>query len=136
MSQSRTGYGNLFIIHKEFNMHFELDTYRETLDQRFINENLTPVNDGEQIKIFHASVFVEALLKNPYSEDVYWGMVREATFSDTQEGGVNLKINNYINSEIEKYPNVKQRAHICKWLETESTIIFNENAEPYNDMKI
>ena len=136
MSSSRTGYGNLFIVNREFNMQFELDTYRETLDQRFVNENLTPVNDGEQIKIFHASVFVEALLKNPYSEDVYWGMVREATFSDTHEGGVNAKINNYINSEIEKYPNVKQRAHTFKWLQTTSTIIFNENAEPYNSMKI
>ena len=64
-------------------MQFELDKYKETLDQRFVNENLTPVNDGQQIKIFHTSVFVEALLKNPYSEDVYWGMIREATFSDT-----------------------------------------------------
>ena len=44
-------------------MHFELDTYREILDQRFVNENLTPFNDGEQIKIFHASVWIEALLK-------------------------------------------------------------------------
>ena len=136
MSSSRTGYGNLFIVNREFNMHFELDTYRETLDQRFINENLTPVNDGEQIKIFHASVWIEALLKNPYSEDVYWGFTRHATFSDSHAGGVNAKINEYINSEIEKYPSVKQRAHICKWLETASTIIFNENAEPYNDMKI
>ena len=136
MSPSRVGYGNLLIIHKEFNMHFELDKYKETLDQRFVNENLTPVNDGEQIKIFHASVWIEAVLKNPYSEDVYWGFTRHATFSDSNAGGVNAKINKYINSEIEKYPNVKQRAHICKWLETESTIIFNENAEPYNDMKI
>ena len=63
MISSITGYGNLFIIHKEFNMHFELDKYKETLDQRFVNENLTPVNDGEQIKIFHASVWIEALLK-------------------------------------------------------------------------
>ena len=117
-------------------MHFELDKYKETLDQRFVNENLTPVNDGEQITIFHASVWVEALLKNPYSEDVYWGFTRHATFSDSHAGGVNAKINKYINSEIEKYPNVKQRAHICKWLETESTVIFNENAEPCNDMKI
>ena len=136
MNSSRTGYGNLFIIHKEFNMHFELDTYRETLDQRFVNENLTPVNDGEQIKIFHASVWIEALLKNPYSGEVHWGFTRHATFSDSHAGGVNAKINKYINSEIEKYPNVKQRAHICKWLETESTIICNENAEPSNDMKI
>lgn len=44
-------------------MRFELDKYRETLDQRFVNENLTPVNDGEQIKIFHASVWVDSLLK-------------------------------------------------------------------------
>ena len=44
-------------------MRFELDKYKETLDQRFVNENLTPVNDGEQIEIFHASVWVEALLK-------------------------------------------------------------------------
>ena len=117
-------------------MHFELDTCREILDQRFVNENLTPVNAGEQIKIFHASVWIEALLKNPYSEEIYWGFTRHATFSDTHQGGVNAKINNYINSEIEKYPNVKQRAHICKWLETESTIIFNENAEPCNSMKI
>ena len=117
-------------------MHFELDKYKDTLDQRFVNENLTPVNDGEQIKIFHASVWIEALLKNPYSEDVYYGFTRHATFSDSQAGGVNAKINKYINSEIEKYPNVKQRAHICKWLETSSTIIFNENAEPCNDMKI
>lgn len=50
-------------LKKEFNMRFELDKYKETLDQRFVNENLTPVNDGEQIKIFHASVWVEALLK-------------------------------------------------------------------------
>ena len=126
----------MFIVHNEFNIHFELDKYKETLDQRFVNENLTQVNDGEQIKIFHTSVWIEALLKNPYSGDVYWGFTRDATFSDTHEGGVNAKINKYINSEIEKYPNVKQRAHICKWLETESTIIFNENAEPYNDMKI
>ena len=118
---------------KEFNMHFELDKYKETLDQRFVNENLTPVNDGEQIKIFHASVWIDALLKNPYSGEVYWGFVRHATFSDTREGGVNAKINKYINSEIEKYPNTKQRVHICKWLETESTVIFNENAEPYVD---
>ena len=117
-------------------MHFELDTYREILDQRFVNENLTPVNDGEQIKIFHASVWIEALLKNPYSGEVYWGFTRHATFSDSHAGGVNAKINEYINSEIEKYPSVKQRAHICKWLETESTIIFNENEEPYDDMKI
>ena len=55
-------------------MHFELDKYKETLDQRFVNENLTPVNDGEQITIFHASVWIEALLKNPYSEDVYWAL--------------------------------------------------------------
>ena len=75
-------------------------------------------------------------IKNPYSEDVYWGFTRHATFSDSRAGGVNAKINKYINSEIEKYQNVKQRVHICKWLETESTIIFNENAEPYNDMKI
>ena len=54
----------------------------------------------------------------------------------THEGGVNSKINNYINSEIEKYPNVKQRAHTFKWLQTISTIIFNENEEPYNSMKI
>lgn len=121
---------------KEFNMHFELDTYRETLDQRFVNENLTPVNDGEQIKIFHASVWIEVLLKNPYSGNVYWGFTRHATFSDSHACGVNAKINNYIKSEVEKYPNVKQRAHICKWLETASTIIFNENAEPSNDMKI
>lgn len=114
-------------------MHFELDTYRETLDQRFVNENLTPVNDGEQIKIFHASVWIEALLKNPYSRNVYWGMMREVTFSDTHEGGVNSKINKYINSEIEKYPNMKQRVNIRKWLETKSTIIFNENAEPFID---
>ena len=111
-------------------MHFELDKYKETLDQRFVDENLTPVNDGEQIKIFHASVWVDALLKNPYDEEVYWGWTRHATFSDTHECCVNAKINDYINSEIERYPNVKQRAHICKWLETESTIIFNENAEP------
>lgn len=111
-------------------MHFELDKYKGTLDQRFVNENLTPVNDGEQIKIFHASVWVDALLKNPYSEEVYWGMVREATFSDAHNGSVNAKINEYINSEIEKYPNVKQRVRICKWLETTSTIIFNEHAEP------
>ena len=117
-------------------MHFELDTYRETLDQRFVNENLTPVNDGEQIKIFHASVWIEALLKNPYDEHVYWGFERHATFSSTHQGGVNAKINNYINSEVEKYPNVKQRAHISKWLQTTSTIIFNENAEPCNSMKI
>ena len=136
MSSLRTGYGNLFIIHKEFNMHFELDKYKDTLDQRFVSENLTPVNDGEQIKIFHTSVWVEALLKNPYSGDVYWGFIRHATFSDSHAGGVNAKINKYINSEIEKYPNVKQRAHTCKWLETTSTIIFNENAEPSNDMKI
>ena len=136
MSSSRTGYGSLFIIHNEFNMHFELDKYKETLDQIFVNENLTPVNDGEQIKIFHASVWIEALLKNPYSGEVYWGFTRHATFSDTHQGGVNAKINNYIKSEVEKYPNVKQRAHIAKWLETTSTIIFNENAEPYNDMKI
>ena len=44
-------------------MHFELDKYKETLDQRFVNENLTPVNDGEQIKIFHASVCIDTLLK-------------------------------------------------------------------------
>ena len=117
-------------------MYFELDEYRETLDQRFVNENLTPVNDGEQIKIFHASVWVDALLKNPYSGEVYWGFVREATFSDTHQGGVNAKINNYIKSEVEKYPSVKQRAHICKWLETTSTIIFNENADPHDSMKI
>lgn len=117
-------------------MHFELDKYKETLDQRFVNENLTPVNDGEQIKIFHASVWIEALLKNPYDEHIYWGFERHATFSDTHQGGVNAKINNYIKSEVEKYPNVKQRAHICKWLETASAIIFNENAEPSNDMKI
>lgn len=55
-------------------MHFELDKYKDTLDQRFINENLTPVNDGEQIKIFHASVWIEALLKNPYSGNVYWDL--------------------------------------------------------------
>ena len=122
-----------FDTDKEFNMHFELDKYKETLDQRFVNENLTPVNDGEQIKIFHASVWIDALLKNPYSEEVYWGSVRHATFSDTREGGVNAKINKYINSEIEKYPNTKQRVHICKWLETESTVIFNENAEPYEE---
>ena len=95
-----------------------------------------PANDGEHIKIFHASVWIEALLKNPYSGDVYWGFIRHATYSDTHQGGVNAKINKYINSEIEKYPSVKQRAHICKWLETASTVIFNENAEPYNDMKI
>lgn len=112
-------------------MHFELDTYRETLDQRFVNENLTPVNDGQQIKIFHASVWVDALLKNPYSEEIYWGWKRHVTFNDTHEGGVNAKINNYINSEIEKYPNMNQRVEICKWLETTSKIIFNENAEPY-----
>ena len=117
-------------------MHFELDTYRETLDQRFVSENLTPVNDGEQIKIFHASVWIDALLKNTYSGEVYWGFIRHATFSDSHAGGVNAKINKYINSEIEKYLNTKQRVHICKWLETESTVIFNENAEPYNDMKI
>ena len=40
-------------------MHFELDKYKETLDQIFVNENLTQVNDGEQIKIFHASVWVD-----------------------------------------------------------------------------
>ena len=114
-------------------MHFELDKYREILDQRFVNENLTPVNDGEQIKIFYASVWVDSLLKNPYREQVYCGCTRHTTFSDTHEGGVNAKINNYINSEIEKYPNVKQRAHICKWLETTSTVIFNENAEPFID---
>lgn len=117
-------------------MHFELDKYKDTLDQRFINENLTPVNDGEQIKIFHSSVWIEALLKNPYSGNVYWGFTRQATFSDSRAGGVNAKINNYIKSEVEKYPNVKQRVHICKWLETASTIIFNENAEPSNSMKI
>lgn len=111
-------------------MQFELDKYKETLDQRFVNENLTPVNAGEQIEIFHASVWVEALLKNPYSEEVYWGFSRHATFSDSRAGGVNAKINSYINSEIEKYPNVKQRAHTAKWLETTSTIIFNENSEP------
>ena len=49
-------------------MHFELDKYRDILDQRFVNENLTPVNDGEQIKIFYASVWVDSLLKNPYRE--------------------------------------------------------------------
>ena len=117
-------------------MQFELDKYKETLDQRFVNENLTPVNDGEHIKIFHASVWIEALLKNPYSGNIYLGFTRHATFNDTDEGGVNAEINKYINSEIEKYPNVKQRAHTCKWLETESTIIFNENAEPCDDMKI
>ena len=122
-------------LKKEFNMRFELDKYKETLDQRFVNENLTPVNDGEQIKIFHASVWVEALLKNPYSEEVYWGFTRHATFSDTHQGGVNAKINNYINSEIEKYPSVKQRVHIAKWLETTSTIIFNENAEPTKEIQ-
>lgn len=116
-------------------MRFELDKYKETLDQRFVNENLTPVNDGEQIKIFHASVWVEALLKNPYSEEVYWGFERHATFSDTHQGSVNAKINNYINSEIEKYPNVKQRAHVSKWLQTTSTIIFNENAEPTKEIQ-
>ena len=63
MISSITGYGNLFIVHNEFNMHFELDKYKETLDQRFVNENLTTVNNGEQIKIFHASVWIEALLK-------------------------------------------------------------------------
>ena len=98
MISSITGYGNLFIVHNEFNMHFELDKYKETLDQRFVNENLTQVNDGEQIKIFHASVWIEALLKNPYSEDVYWGFTRHATFSDSHAGGVNAKINKYINS--------------------------------------
>ena len=46
-------------------MHFELDKYKDTLDQRFVNENLTPVNDGEQIKIFHAVVWVDSLLKKP-----------------------------------------------------------------------
>lgn len=116
-------------------MQFELDKYKETLDQRFVNENLTPVNDGEQIEIFHASVWVEALLKNPYSEEVYWGFNRHATFSDSRAGGVNAKINNYIKSEVEKYPNVKQRAHICKWLQTTSTIIFNENAEPTKEIQ-
>ena len=116
-------------------MQFELDKYKETLDQRFVNENLTPVNAGEQIEIFHASVWVEALLKNPYSEEVYWGFTRHATFSDSRAGGVNAKINNYIKSEIEKYPNVKQRAHTAKWLETTSTIIFNENAEPTKEIQ-
>ena len=82
-------------------MHFELDKYKATLDQRFVNENLTPVNDGEQIKIFHASVWIDALLKNPYSGNIYWGWKREATFSDMREGGVNAKINDYINSEVE-----------------------------------
>ena len=112
-------------------MRFELDKYLETLDQRFVNENLTPVNDGEQIKIFHAVVWVDSLLKNPYSEEVYWGWTRHATFSDSHAGGVNAKINNYIKSEVEKYPNVKQCAHICKWLETTSMVIFNENVEPF-----
>ena len=51
-------------------MHFELDKYKETLDQRFVNENLTPVNDGEQIKIFHASVWIEALLKT-HTVEIY-----------------------------------------------------------------
>lgn len=46
------------------------------------------------------------------------------------------KINNYINSEMEKYPNVKQRAHICKWLETTSTVIFNENCRAIFRLKM
>lgn len=66
----------MFIIHKEFNIHFELDIYLETLDQRFVNENLTPVNDGEQIKIFHASVWVDSLLKT-HTAKRYIGAVQD-----------------------------------------------------------
>lgn len=111
-------------------MIFELVPYKKTLDQRFVNENLMPFTDGEQVDIFHASVWVDALLKNPYSEEVYWGGGESVSFDDTCEGGVNAKINGYINKMTEKYPNTKMRFRVHKWLETATTIIFNENADP------
>lgn len=113
-------------------MIFELAPYKKTLDQQFVNENLTPFTEGEQIEIFHASVWVEALLKNPYSGEVYWGWGNTSkSFDDSCEGGVNAKINDYINKMTEKYTDIKLRFHVHKWFETTTTIFFNENAEPY-----
>lgn len=113
-------------------MIFELVPYKKILDQKFVNENLMPFNENEQIDHFHATVWANALLKNPYSEEVYWGWCNESkSFDDTCEGGINTKINNYINKMTEKYPDIKIRFRVHKWLETEATAIFNENAEPY-----
>ena len=111
-------------------MIFELAPYKKILDQKFVNDNLTPSTDGEQVEIFHASVWVEALLKNPYSGEVYWGWNKKVSFDDTCESGVTVKIRDYISIMMEKYPNTKLRFHIHKWFETTTTIIFNENAEP------
>ena len=112
-------------------MIFELVPYRKTLDQKFVNENLTPFAENEQVEYFHATVWAEALLKNPYSNEVYWGWCNESvTFDDIHKGGINAKINDYINKMIEKHPNTKIRFRVHKWLETDAKIIFNENAEP------
>lgn len=79
-------------------MIFELVPYKKILDQKFVNENLMPFTENEQIDSFHATVRSSALLKNPYSKEVYWGWCNESeSFSDTCEGGINAKINNYIN---------------------------------------
>ena len=111
-------------------MIFKLVPYKKILDQNFVNENLMPFNENEQIEIFHASVWIEALLKNRYSEEVYWGWNKHESFDDTCIGGINVKINDYINKMTEKYPNTKLRFHVHKWFETVATAIFNENAEP------
>lgn len=113
-------------------MIFELIPYKKILDQKFVNENLKPFAENEQIDHFHATVWANALLKNPYSGKVYWGWYNESkSFDDTCEGGINAKINDYINKMTEKYPDIKIRFSVHKWLETDATIIFNENAEPY-----
>ena len=54
-------------------MIFELVPYKKILDKKFVNENLMPFNENEQIARFHATVWANALLKNPYSKEVYWG---------------------------------------------------------------
>lgn len=113
-------------------MIFELVPYKKTLDQKFVNENLMPFAENEQIEHFHATVWTHALLKNPCSKKVYWGWGDESkSFDDTCEGGINTEINDYINKIIEKYPDTKIRFRVHKWFETDTTIIFNETAEPY-----
>lgn len=49
-------------------MIFELVPYKKILDQKFVNENLMPFTENEQIDSFYATVTARALLKNPYSE--------------------------------------------------------------------
>jgi hypothetical protein len=113
-------------------MIFELVPYKKILDQKFVNENLMPFNENEQIDHFHATVWANALLKNPYSKEVYWGWCNESkSFDDACAGGINAKINDYISKMTKKYPDIKIRFCVHKWLETDTTAIFNENAEPY-----